>query len=47
VLPQATAERLVGQIPDGRLVVVPDAGHNVQEDNPAALIIALRAFLTR
>ncbi|MEU4704352.1 alpha/beta fold hydrolase [Nonomuraea dietziae] len=47
VLPQAAAERLVGQIPDGRLVVVPDAGHNVQEDNPAALTTALRAFLTR
>ncbi len=45
VLPQAAAERLVGAIPDGRLVVVPDAGHNVQEDNPAALITALRAFL--
>ena len=46
VLPQSTAERLVGRIPDGELVVVPDAGHNVQEDNPAALITALRAFLT-
>ncbi|MBJ3809829.1 alpha/beta fold hydrolase [Streptomyces flavofungini] len=46
VLPQATAERLVARIPDGELVVVPDAGHNVQEDNPAALITALRAFLT-
>ncbi|WP_214325750.1 alpha/beta fold hydrolase [Nonomuraea sediminis] len=44
VLPQATAERLVGRIPDGQLVVVPDAGHNVQEDNPAALIAALRVF---
>ncbi|MYS84765.1 alpha/beta fold hydrolase [Embleya scabrispora] len=46
VLPQATAEHLVGRIPDGRLVVVPNAGHNVQEDNPPALIAALRAFLT-
>ncbi|GGT86145.1 hydrolase [Streptomyces violascens] len=47
VLSQPTAERLVGRIPDGELVVVPDAGHNVQEDNPAALITALGAFLTR
>ncbi|MGW1867086.1 alpha/beta fold hydrolase [Streptomyces mauvecolor] len=47
VLSQSTAERLVGNVPDGELVVVPDAGHNVQEDNPAALIAALRAFLTR
>ncbi|MFX0574558.1 alpha/beta fold hydrolase [Nocardia nepalensis] len=46
VLTQATAERLVGRIPDGELVIVPDAGHNVQEDNPAALITALHAFLT-
>ncbi|MFE4857767.1 alpha/beta fold hydrolase [Streptomyces sp. NPDC056670] len=45
VLPQSTAERLVGRVPDGGLVVVPDAGHNVQEDNPAALTAALRAFL--
>ncbi|MFI6051069.1 alpha/beta fold hydrolase [Streptomyces violascens] len=47
VLSQSTAERLVECLPDGELVVVPDAGHNVQEDNPAALIAALRAFLTR
>ncbi|NUR24667.1 MAG: alpha/beta hydrolase [Catenulispora sp.] len=46
VLPQAAAERLVASVPNGELVVVPDAGHNVQEDNPAALITALRAFLT-
>lgn len=47
VVPQATAERLVGRIPYGELVVIPDAGHNVQEDNPAALITALHTFLTR
>ncbi|MBF6328290.1 alpha/beta fold hydrolase [Nocardia transvalensis] len=45
VLSQATAERLVERIPRGELAVVPDAGHNVQEDNPAALITALRTFL--
>ncbi|MFE0176200.1 alpha/beta fold hydrolase [Streptomyces sp. NPDC059002] len=47
VLSEAAAERLVGRVPHGELVVVPDAGHNVQEDNPAALITALHAFLTR
>lgn len=46
-LPQPAAERLVATLPDGRLVVVPNAGHNVQEDNPAALIDALRTFLIR
>ncbi|GAB2630585.1 alpha/beta fold hydrolase [Nocardia goodfellowii] len=46
-LPQAAAEQLIERIPDGQLVVIPDAGHNVQEDNPAALVTALRAFLTR
>ncbi|MGW0250509.1 alpha/beta fold hydrolase [Nocardia goodfellowii] len=46
-LPQAAAEQLIERIPDGQLVVVPDAGHNVQEGNPAALITALRAILTR
>ncbi|MET9364471.1 alpha/beta hydrolase [Streptomyces sp. NPDC006632] len=47
VLPQSIAERLVACVPDAELVVIPDAGHNVQEDNPAALVDALRAFLTR
>ncbi|MGW9212881.1 alpha/beta fold hydrolase [Embleya sp. NPDC055664] len=47
VLPQSTAEHLVERIPDGRLTVVPNAGHNVQEDNPAALVTALRTFLTQ
>ncbi|MET7301783.1 alpha/beta hydrolase [Embleya sp. NPDC005575] len=46
VLPQATAEHLVGRIPDGQLVVIPNAGHNVQEDNPPVLTTALRTFLT-
>ncbi|WTW99031.1 alpha/beta hydrolase [Streptomycetaceae bacterium NBC_01309] len=45
VLPQAAAERLVGRLPDAELAVVPDAGHNVQEDNPAALVTALRTFV--
>ncbi|MEU6125565.1 alpha/beta hydrolase [Streptomyces sp. NPDC047123] len=47
VLSRAAAERFVERVPGGRLVTVPDAGHNVQEDAPAALITALRDFLTR
>ncbi|MCM6772384.1 alpha/beta hydrolase [Nocardia sp. CDC159] len=47
VLAQGTAERLVARLPGWELAVVPDAGHNVQEDNPAALITVLRTFLTR
>ncbi|MEV6770073.1 alpha/beta hydrolase [Nocardia sp. NPDC051030] len=45
-LPQSAAERLIGSLPGSALVVVPDAGHNVQEDNPAVLIPVLRGFLT-
>ncbi|MGW0662930.1 alpha/beta fold hydrolase [Streptodolium elevatio] len=45
VLPQAAAERLIASVPGAELVVVPDAGHNVQEDNPAALTTALCTFL--
>ncbi|WP_225728209.1 MULTISPECIES: alpha/beta fold hydrolase [unclassified Nocardia] len=47
VVTRTTAERLIARIPYGELVSIPDAGHNVQEDNPAALITALRDFLTR
>ena len=31
---------------DARCVSIPEAGHNIQEDNPAALVIALRDFLS-
>ncbi|WP_280334644.1 alpha/beta fold hydrolase [Nocardia wallacei] len=47
VLTHAAAARLVEQLPAGKLVVIANAGHNVQEDNPAALVTALRPFLTR
>ncbi|MFI6393789.1 alpha/beta fold hydrolase [Nonomuraea sp. NPDC050547] len=46
VLTQAVAEQLADRLPNWELAVVPDAGHLVQEDNPAALITVLRAFLT-
>ncbi|MFI6296951.1 alpha/beta fold hydrolase [Nonomuraea sp. NPDC050790] len=45
VLTQAVAEDLARRMPNWELAVVPGAGHLVQEDNPAALITALRAFL--
>ncbi|RDI54583.1 alpha/beta fold hydrolase [Nocardia mexicana] len=46
VLGRAAAERLVAQVPGAKLVSIPNAGHNVQEDNPAALAAALRTFLS-
>ncbi len=46
VLSQATAQHLACRISHANLAVVPDAGHYVQEDNPAALTTALRGFLS-
>jgi pimeloyl-ACP methyl ester carboxylesterase len=45
ILSNEGAERFARELPDGRTVVVPDAGHTVQGDNPAGLIAALNAFL--
>jgi len=39
------AERLATQLPDGRWVKIPHAGHTVQGDNPKDLAKALREFL--
>jgi pimeloyl-ACP methyl ester carboxylesterase len=39
------AERLAGRLRRGRWVRVEGAGHTVQGDNPAGLLVALRAFL--
>jgi pimeloyl-ACP methyl ester carboxylesterase len=39
------AERLSGALPRGRWVKIPNAGHTVQGDNPAGLLVALREFL--
>ena len=39
------AERLAKQLPDGRWVEIPHAGHTVQGDNPKDLAKALREFL--
>ena len=40
------AERLARALSDGRWVKVPGAGHTVQGDNPAGLLVALREFLS-
>ena len=32
---------------DGTVVTIPDSGHNVQGDNPAGLLAAIRPFLGR
>ena len=45
VLSAEDFERFVGGLPRGRGVVVPNAGHTVQGDNPRALIAALEEFL--
>jgi esterase len=39
------AERLAGRLRDGRWVRVEGAGHTVQGDNPAGLLVPLSAFL--
>lgn len=41
ILTDETAARFAGRFPNGRWLVVTDAGHNVQEDNPMGLIAAL------
>lgn len=41
VLNQQVLERFAGRFPDGASIVIPDAGHNVQEDQPVRLARAL------
>jgi esterase len=45
VLSRETAERMVRDIPDCRLVEVPDSGHSVPLDNPTGFIAAVKTFL--
>jgi pimeloyl-ACP methyl ester carboxylesterase len=45
ILSQHGAADLAGRFRDGRWAQVPDAGHSVQGDNPAAFVSALRSFL--
>ena len=39
------AERMVKALPRGRLVEIPRAVHTLHEDNPEAVLAALRDFL--
>jgi pimeloyl-ACP methyl ester carboxylesterase len=45
VLDRAVAERMVRELPQGELVEIPRAVHTLHEDNPEAVLAALRAFL--
>ncbi|MCY3818644.1 MAG: alpha/beta hydrolase [Gammaproteobacteria bacterium] len=38
-------ERLIGALPDARLVTVPDCGHNVHSQNTPGFLAAVRPFL--
>jgi len=44
VLTDAAAEKFARSLPDGRFVTVEKSGHNVQGDNPRALLDAMLAF---
>jgi pimeloyl-ACP methyl ester carboxylesterase len=37
---------MAATLPDGRFVEIPRAVHTLHEDNPDAVLAALRAFLT-
>jgi pimeloyl-ACP methyl ester carboxylesterase len=45
VLDRDVAERMARELPDGRLVEIPRAVHTLHEDNPEAVLSALREFL--
>jgi pimeloyl-ACP methyl ester carboxylesterase len=44
VFSDEAAARFAARFANGEWIAVPDAGHNVQEDNPAGLIAALSRF---
>jgi pimeloyl-ACP methyl ester carboxylesterase len=45
VITDEQAGKFVDALPNGRLVRVEKAGHNVQGDNPAGLLTVLQPFL--
>jgi pimeloyl-ACP methyl ester carboxylesterase len=45
VLDRDVAERMARELPDGRLVEIPRAVHTLHEDNPDAVLAALKSFL--
>src|SRR5262249_2360847 len=46
ILSPETAARMLRDIPDCRLVEVPDAGHSVPLDNPTGFLAAIDEFLS-
>jgi pimeloyl-ACP methyl ester carboxylesterase len=44
-IPLKALRQVADAMPDATLVDIPEAGHNVQLDNPTALLAAVRAFL--
>jgi pimeloyl-ACP methyl ester carboxylesterase len=44
LLRRATAERMAREIPDGRLIELPDYGHGISSGNAAGVLAAVRAF---
>jgi pimeloyl-ACP methyl ester carboxylesterase len=44
IITDAAAEKFARSLPDGRWVRVENSGHNVQGDNPRALLDAMIAF---
>jgi proline iminopeptidase len=45
VLDRDVAERMAQALPHGRLVEIPQAVHTLHEDNPEAVLAALKDFL--
>jgi pimeloyl-ACP methyl ester carboxylesterase len=46
VMTMSDTKRFAGRFSDGRCVVIPGAGHNVQEDQPVALAAVLRTTIS-
>jgi pimeloyl-ACP methyl ester carboxylesterase len=45
ILDREVAERMARELPQGRFVEIPRAVHTLHEDNPDAVLAALRSFL--
>jgi pimeloyl-ACP methyl ester carboxylesterase len=45
VVPPANSERLVGDLPDAALIIIPQTGHLPMEERPEQFLAAVEAFL--
>ncbi len=45
ILDRDVAERMAKELPNGRFVEIPRAVHTLHEDNPEAVLAALKDFL--